>query len=65
MLGELVVRAMFCERGNPLLMTNSSNGEDVYSTLLETLIRDIYTPYQWEGFKRISSPTSSPYRDLQ
>jgi CubicO group peptidase (beta-lactamase class C family) len=34
-----------------LIMTNSSNGEDAYADLLENLIRDIYTPYEWEGFK--------------
>jgi CubicO group peptidase (beta-lactamase class C family) len=34
-----------------LIMTNSSNGEDTYAVLLETLIADIYTPYEWEGFK--------------
>lgn len=33
-------------------MTNSSNGEDVYGPLLESVIRDTYTPYEWEGFKR-------------
>jgi hypothetical protein len=35
-----------------LIMTNSSNGEDVYAPLLENLIRDTYTPYEWEGFRR-------------
>ena len=35
-----------------LIMTNSSNGEDVYGALLESVIRDTYTPYEWEGFKR-------------
>lgn len=35
-----------------LIMTNSSNGEDIYRPLLETLIRDSYTPYDWEGFKK-------------
>jgi CubicO group peptidase (beta-lactamase class C family) len=34
-----------------LIMTNSSNGEDIYSTLLETLLRDTFTPLDWEGFK--------------
>ena len=34
-----------------LIMTNSSNGEDVYSGLLENLIRDTFTPLEWEGFK--------------
>jgi CubicO group peptidase (beta-lactamase class C family) len=34
-----------------LIMTNSSNGEDTYGVLLGTLIADVYTPYEWEGFK--------------
>jgi CubicO group peptidase (beta-lactamase class C family) len=33
-----------------LIMTNSSNGEDMYSALLENLIRDSFTPLEWEGF---------------
>jgi CubicO group peptidase (beta-lactamase class C family) len=37
-----------------LIMTNSSNGEDAYGSLLEVLIRDSYTPYEWEGFKKPS-----------
>ncbi len=35
-----------------LIMTNRSNGEDLYSGLLEILIRDTFTPLEWEGFKR-------------
>ena len=35
-----------------LIMTNSSNGEDAYAPLLENLLRDTYTPYEWERFKR-------------
>jgi len=38
-----------------LIMTNSSNGEDVYSSLLEELLRDTFTPLQWEGFKASTS----------
>ncbi len=34
-----------------LIMTNSSNGEDLYSGLLENLIQDTFTPLVWEGFK--------------
>src|SRR5882724_1828224 len=42
----------FAQPGTGLLiMTNSSNGENVYSPLLETLIRNTFTPYEWEGFK--------------
>jgi CubicO group peptidase (beta-lactamase class C family) len=41
-----------------LIMTNSSNGEDIYSGLLEELLRDTSTPLQWEGFK--ASANGSP-----
>ena len=34
-----------------LIMSNSSNGEDIYSTLLENILRDTFTPLEWEGFK--------------
>lgn len=34
-----------------LIMTNSSNGEDLYDGLLENLIRDTFTPLEWEGYK--------------
>ncbi len=34
-----------------LIMTNSSNGEDIYSGLLEKLLGDTFTPLEWEGFK--------------
>jgi len=33
-----------------VIMTNSSNGESIYKELLETLLRDTYTPIEWEGF---------------
>jgi DNA-directed RNA polymerase subunit M/transcription elongation factor TFIIS len=33
-----------------LIMTNSSNGEGIYKPLLETLLRDTWTPIEWEGF---------------
>lgn len=32
------------------IMTNSSNGEGIYKDLLETLLKDPYTPIEWEGF---------------
>jgi CubicO group peptidase (beta-lactamase class C family) len=38
-----------------LIMTNSSNGEDIYSGLLETALRDTFTPLEWEGFKTSTS----------
>jgi CubicO group peptidase (beta-lactamase class C family) len=33
-----------------VIMTNSSNGEGIYKELLESLLRDGYTPLEWEGF---------------
>ncbi|MGA2647621.1 MAG: serine hydrolase domain-containing protein [Candidatus Sulfotelmatobacter sp.] len=38
-----------------LIMTNSSNGEDIYSGLLEKVLRDTFTPLEWEGFKASTS----------
>jgi CubicO group peptidase (beta-lactamase class C family) len=34
-----------------LIMTNSSNGEDIYDPLLRTLLRDTFTPLSWESFR--------------
>jgi CubicO group peptidase (beta-lactamase class C family) len=43
----------FTEPGTGMLiMTNSDNGENAYGALLETLIRDTFTPYEWERFKK-------------
>jgi CubicO group peptidase (beta-lactamase class C family) len=33
-----------------LIMTNSSNGEGIYKELLEALLKNIFTPIEWEGF---------------
>jgi len=33
-----------------LIMTNSSNGEGMFKELLETLIRNTFTPIEWEGY---------------
>src|ERR1035441_146001 len=33
-----------------LVMTNSGNGEGIYKELLENLLKNIYTPIEWEGF---------------
>jgi CubicO group peptidase (beta-lactamase class C family) len=39
-----------------IIMTNSSNGEGIYKELLESLLRNTFTPIQWEGF--------TPYNEL-
>lgn len=33
-----------------IIMTNSDNGESVFKDLLEEVIRDTYTPWEWEGY---------------
>jgi CubicO group peptidase (beta-lactamase class C family) len=33
-----------------LIMTNSSNGESIYKELLETVLKNTFTPIEWEGF---------------
>lgn len=37
-----------------LIMTSSSNGESIYAELLETLLKNTFTPLEWEGFPRHS-----------
>lgn len=34
-----------------LIMTNSSHGEDMYDFLLRTVLRDTFTPLDWENFR--------------
>jgi len=43
-----------------LIMTNSSNGEDIYSDLLEEVLRDAFTPLEWEGFAASASLKTKP-----
>jgi CubicO group peptidase (beta-lactamase class C family) len=33
-----------------LIMTNSANGEGMFKELIETLLKNPYTPIEWEGF---------------
>lgn len=33
-----------------LIMTNSSNGQGIFKELLETLLKNTYTPIEWEGY---------------
>ena len=33
-----------------LIMTNSSNGEGIFKGLLETSLKDTFTPIEWEGY---------------
>ncbi|HZC65649.1 MAG TPA: serine hydrolase [Candidatus Dormibacteraeota bacterium] len=45
-----------------LIMTNSSNGEGIYQELLETVIKNTYTPVEWESFTRYTetAPVAPP-----
>ncbi len=43
-----------------LIMTNSSNGEGIYKELLETLLKNSYTPIEWEGFTPYNAPKNAP-----
>ena len=41
----------FVDKGvSIILMTNSSNGESIFKDLLEKLIGDTYTPWEWERY---------------
>lgn len=41
----------FDEKGIALiLMSNSSNGESIFKELLDVLIKDTFTPWQWQGY---------------
>ena len=39
-----------------VIMTNSSNGEGIFKELLETLLKNTFTPIEWEGY--------TPYNQL-
>ncbi|MCU1260205.1 MAG: beta-lactamase, partial [Bryobacterales bacterium] len=39
-----------------VIMTNSSNGEGIFKEILETVLRNTFTPIEWEGF--------TPYNEL-
>ena len=39
-----------------VIMTNSSHGEGIYKELLETLLKNTYTPIERENFSPYNSP---------
>jgi CubicO group peptidase (beta-lactamase class C family) len=39
------------EKTGIVIMTNSGNGEGIFKELLETLLRDTFTPIEWEGYE--------------
>ena len=38
-----------------ILLTNSDNGEKAFQLLLETILRDTVTPWEWEGYAQTGS----------
>jgi CubicO group peptidase (beta-lactamase class C family) len=44
------------EKTGIVIMTNSANGEGIYKELLETFLKNTFTPIEWEGF--------TPYNQL-
>lgn len=38
------------QRSAIIIMTNSDNGEKIFKDLLEEVIGDTYTPWEWEGY---------------
>jgi CubicO group peptidase (beta-lactamase class C family) len=47
-----------------VIMTNSSNGEGIFKELLETLIRNMSTPIEWEGYTPYSQlPPRKPLKE--
>jgi CubicO group peptidase (beta-lactamase class C family) len=44
------------QKSGIVIMTNSGNGEGIFKELLETLLKDTFTPIEWEGY--------TPYDEL-
>jgi CubicO group peptidase (beta-lactamase class C family) len=44
------------QKSGIVIMTNSSNGEGIFKEMIETLLRNTFTPIQWEGY--------TPYNQL-
>jgi CubicO group peptidase (beta-lactamase class C family) len=38
------------QKSGMIILTNSGNGEGIYKDVLETVLKDTYTPIMWEGF---------------
>ena len=38
------------QKSGLVIMTNSGNGEGIFKDLLETLLKDTFTPIEWEGY---------------
>jgi CubicO group peptidase (beta-lactamase class C family) len=52
------------EKTGIVIMTNSANGEGIFKELLETLIKDTFTPIEWEGYTPYSQlPLRTPLKE--
>lgn len=38
------------QKSGLVILTNSSNGEGIFKEVLETLLKDTFTPIEWEGY---------------
>ena len=38
------------QKSGLVIMTNSSNGEGIFKEVLETVLKDTFTPIEWEGY---------------
>lgn len=47
-----------------IIMTNSSNGESIFKEMLEEIIGDTYTPWQWEGYAPYFSYVNVPANEI-
>jgi CubicO group peptidase (beta-lactamase class C family) len=55
--GEMNYTVCFdTKKSGIIIMTNSANGEGIYKELLEDVLRNSFTPIEWEGF--------TPYNEL-
>lgn len=48
------------QKSGIIIMTNSGNGEGIFQPLLTTLLRNPYTPIEWEGFAPYDRPPPRP-----
>jgi CubicO group peptidase (beta-lactamase class C family) len=52
------------QKTGALIMTNSSNGEGIFKEVLETLLRDTFTPIEWERYTPFSElPPRVPLKE--
>jgi CubicO group peptidase (beta-lactamase class C family) len=54
------------QKSGIVILTNSSNGEGIFQPVLETVLKDTFTPIEWEGYtpynKRPPRPALKPHK---